>query len=53
MTTWTTRTITMAWTREKAIEMLTNPYMKSYLKKLSNQELFQLGIKEGYWEKLE
>lgn len=37
------------WTTKKAIEILTNPYHKKYLKTLNDFELFELGKKEGMW----
>jgi hypothetical protein len=44
--------VTMEWTREKAIEMLSPPYDKKWLKKLTDDTLFELGIKEDLWSKI-
>lgn len=41
--------VNMVWTREKAVWLLEDKYNSTYLKSLDDNELLELGEKEGYW----
>jgi len=45
----TTMTVTMRWTREKALEMLSDDAPKDRLERMSDKELFDMGLQLSYW----
>lgn len=40
----------MKWTRKKAVNFFADIYKKQFLDKLTEKELFDLGVKKGFWE---